>query len=76
MRSHRSRRPSLRSARAIEARVSWMTAERAGSGGNGTGLVRIIASEVRSVCSPCSRSSMVLAPNLAAPTPSPVYPAA
>ena len=30
MRSHRSRRPSLRSARAIEARVSWMTAERAG----------------------------------------------
>ncbi len=55
VRSHRSRRPSLRSARASEARVSWITADRTGSGGNGTGLLRTMPSSVRSVGSPAEQ---------------------
>ena len=38
--SHRPRRPSCRSAAASRLRVSWITAVRSGSGGNGTGLRR------------------------------------
>ena len=40
MRSHRLRRPSWRSARAIDHRVSCTTPVRSGSGGNGSGLLR------------------------------------
>ena len=39
-RSHGSRRLPLRSARASADRVSWTTAERSGSGGNGTDCAR------------------------------------
>ncbi len=39
-RSHRPGRPPLRSAAASRPRVNWTTAQRSGSGGNGTGLVR------------------------------------
>jgi hypothetical protein len=39
VRSHRSLRPWFRSALAREARVSWMTADRTGSGRKGAGLV-------------------------------------
>ena len=39
-RSQSPRRPSLRSAAASRLRVSWITAQRSGSGGNGIGLER------------------------------------
>ena len=40
VRSHRPIRPPLRSAAASLLRVNWTTAQRSGSGGNGTGFVR------------------------------------
>ena len=46
VRSHRSLRPSFLSALAIDARVAWMTPERSGSGGNGSGLLLTRASRV------------------------------
>ena len=51
-----------------------MTNCRAGSGGNGRGLLRTIFKRVRSVSSRNSRSSIVSAPNREAPTPRPVKP--
>ena len=76
MRSQASRRPSFLSARAIDARVAWMTPERSGSGGKGNGLLLTRASRSRSESSPCSLSSSTWAAKRDAPTPSPVYPAA
>jgi hypothetical protein len=76
VRSHRLRRPPLRSARAMDHRVAWMAAVAIGSGGKGIGLERTMANVVSSVGCPESRSSITRAPKRLAPTPSPVYPAA
>ena len=56
-RSHGPRRPSRSSARASARCVSRIPAQRAGSGGNGSGRRRTISSRVRSVSAPSSRSS-------------------
>ena len=52
MRSQRLRRPSLRSACLIAARVAVTPIQAIGSGGNGTGLLWTIAVSVRSVSAP------------------------
>ena len=74
--SHGPRRPSRRSDRARARRVTWMAAQRMGSGGNGVALDRTSLSCVRWVRAPSTRSSATRAPNLVAATPSPVYPTA
>ncbi len=54
--------PSLRSCRASSAWVMRTASHRSGSGGNGSGLRRTIASPVRSVRRPSSRSSATAGP--------------
>ena len=73
-RSHGPRRPSRSSARASARCVSRMPAQRAGSGGNGSGRRRTISSRVRSLSAPSSRSSATRAPKRLEPTPRPVNP--
>ena len=70
-RSHGPRRPPLASARTSARCVARITAQRAGSGGNGSGRLRTSFSRVRSVSVPSSRSSATRAPNRLAPTPEP-----
>ncbi len=58
--------------RLIAAFVISTPAHRSGSGGKGNGFLRTIASSVRSVVWPNSRSSATLAPKRLVPTPRPV----
>ena len=55
-RSHGPRRPPCSSACASARLVAWITAQRAGSGGNGSGRLRTSSSRVRGVSAPSSRS--------------------
>ena len=52
--------------------LSWIAAQRNGSGGKGSGLRRTIDNLVRSLSRPASRSRQTWAPNRDDPTPSPV----
>ena len=64
----------MSSHRRAALRVAFTTAYLAGSGGKAIGDWRTIASAVRSVAGPSTRSRAVRAPNLLAATPRPMYP--